>query len=143
MLSIKFKKSRNDAVVPSRANPNDVGYDLTALELVKKYGNNTYMYDTGICIQAPENYYTEIVPRSSISKTGYILSNSVGVIDPDFRGSLKICLTKVDPEAADLVCPFVKCQLLIRKANYATFEEVQTLTDTVRGDGEFGSSDKK
>ena len=115
---IKFKKTLIDAVVPSAATKGDVGYDLTAIELVKKMGKNTYMYDTGICVEPPVGFYTEIVPRSSIVKTGYVLSNSVGIIDPHYSGSLKVCFTKVDESMPDLEVPFTKCQLLLKSMVY-------------------------
>ena len=83
------------------------------------------MFDTGICIQPPDGFYTEIVPRSSISKTGYILANSIGIIDPTYRGSLKIVLTKVDPTAQDLKLPFTKFQIILRQAFQADFIEMK------------------
>ena len=144
IITIKFKKTLENAQIPVQATQDDVGYDLTAVEFVKRLGDNTYMYDTGICVQPPPGYYTEIVPRSSIVKTGYILSNSIGVIDPHYRGSLKICFTKVDKSLPDLEVPFTKCQLLVKKAEYAVFEEVDhDFESTARGDGGFGSTDTK
>ena len=140
---IKFKKTLKDAVVPSAATKGDVGYDLTAIELVKKMGNNTYMYDTGICVEPPVGFYTEIVPRSSIVKTGYVLSNSVGIIDPHYSGSLKVCFTKVDESMPDLEVPFTKCQLLLKRAEYGVFKEVAEFGGaTERGSGGFGSTDQ-
>ena len=139
--TIHFKKSLDNAVTPTSASPGDVGYDLTAIELVKKIGSNTYMYDTGLCIQPPVGFYTEIVARSSIVKSGFILSNSVGIIDPSYTGSLKVCFTKVDQSADDLVLPFKMCQLLLKRAEYARFNQVDNLDDTIRGHGGFGSTD--
>jgi dUTP pyrophosphatase len=140
--TIKFKKTLQNAEVPKQATENDVGYDLTAVEFVKKLSDNTYMYDTGICVKPPPGFYTEIVPRSSIVKTGYMLSNSVGVIDPHYTGSLKICFTKVDQSCPDLEVPFTKCQLIVKRAEYGVFEEVLDFETTMRGDGGFGSTDK-
>ena len=140
---IKFKKTLIDAVVPSAATKGDVGYDLTAIELVKKMGKNTYMYDTGICVEPPVGFYTEIVPRSSIVKTGYVLSNSVGIIDPHYSGSLKVCFTKVDESMPDMEVPFCKCQLLLKRTEYGVFREVEEFGEaTERGSGGFGSTDQ-
>ena len=58
------------------------------------------MYDSYISVQPPEGYYFEIVPRSSISKLGYILTNSIGIIDPSYRGTLKVVLTKINDLSA-------------------------------------------
>ena len=141
-MTLRFKKHNLNAVIPTKARKFDVGYDLTAIRLHKILGTKTYMYDTGISITPPNGYYTEIVPRSSIVKTGYVFSNSVGVIDPLYRGTLKICLTKIDESMPDLKLPFRKCQLIIRKfhANIKV-KEVKKLSDTSRGDGSFGSTD--
>ena len=83
--------------------------------LVKTYGKNTFMYDTGISVEPPCGYYTEIVPRSSIVKTGYIMTNSIGIIDPTYRGTLKICVTRIDDTLPELTIPFKKFQLIVRK----------------------------
>ena len=71
-MELKIKIHNPNAIIPSKAGPNEVGYDLTAISFVKKLGLNTFMYDTGISVEPPKGYYTEIVPRSSISKTGFV-----------------------------------------------------------------------
>jgi dUTP pyrophosphatase len=128
--------------LPSHAIEGDVGIDLTAISLFKKIGSNTFMFETDIAIQPPVGYYTEIVPRSSIIKTGYMLSNSIGVIDSGFRGSVKIVLTKVDPTMPDLVPPFTVCQLILRKAYTINTIRVESLPETERGSNGFGSTSK-
>ena len=137
---IQIVKTHKDAVTPAREHESDVGYDLTALEVYKKMGHNTWLYETGIKVKPPTGYYIEIVPRSSISKTGYMLANSVGTIDPHYRGTLKIALVKVDPEAGSLELPFCLCQIVMRKAHYGTVQIVDELDETDRGDGGFGST---
>ena len=49
-ITIKIKKTLDNAQIPVQATQDDVGYDLTAVEFVKRLGDNTYMYDTGICV---------------------------------------------------------------------------------------------
>ena len=95
-MTLFFKKHSPNAIIPQKAGPNEVGYDLTLIKLVKVYGTKTTMYDTDISIEPPPGYYTEIIPRSSLGKTGYIMSNSIGIIDPTYRGTLKICMTRID-----------------------------------------------
>lgn len=131
------------AVVPTKGTQYSIGYDLTAISVVKKLSDRTTLYDTGIKIQPPCGYYTEILPRSSLSKTGYVLSNSVGTIDPDYTGRLLIALTKVDDSCPDLELPFTRCQLVLRKAEYYNMCETARIEDTVRGQGGFGSTDRK
>ncbi len=126
--------------LPSHALDGDVGIDLTAISLVKQIGSNTFMYETGIAVCPPEGFYTEVVPRSSIIKTGYMLSNSIGIIDSGFTGNIKIVLTKIDPTMPDLQVPFTICQLILRKSYPMHPVRVETLPDTVRGSGGFGST---
>lgn len=142
MLSVKFVKSSPEAIIPTKAHPSDIGYDLTAISVYNRVDNNVTLYDTGIKVVPPEGYYTEILPRSSLSKTGHMLANSVGIIDPSYRGNLLIAVRKVDNGYPDLQVPFCRFQLILRKAEYFTMDEVETLNKTDRGDGGFGSSDK-
>jgi deoxyuridine 5'-triphosphate nucleotidohydrolase len=140
---VKFVKTRPDAVTPTRAHPSDVGYDLTAISVFKTLSPCTTLYETGIVVTPPEGYYVEIVPRSSISKTGYVLSNSVGIIDPSYTGSLKIAVTKVDAYFENLELPFCRAQLVLRKREGFLMSEVKEVEATERGDGGFGSTDGK
>jgi len=140
---VSFLRTDEKAVVPTKADEFAAGYDLTVIKLDKKLTSKTFMFDTGIQVAPPPGYYTEILPRSSIVKTGYMLANSVGVIDSNYRGNLKIVLTKVDPDCPDLQPPFKVCQLVLRKYENYTVMEVEKLDETERGDGGFGSSDRK
>jgi len=139
-MKIKFHLRDNDAILPSRANSTDVGLDLVAIKEDKTYDNGVIKYDTGVSVTPPDGYYTEIVARSSIVKTGWMLANNVGVIDPTYTGNLFIVLVRVVPDAPKLSLPFCKCQLVLKKCEYADPEEVDELTDTERGDGGFGST---
>ena len=139
--TVFFKKERGDAVIPSRAYPTDMGYDLTVVDVYKRVSERITIFETGISVAPPEGYYTEILPRSSASKTGHVLANSVGIIDPSYRGSLKIAVIKVDDSLPDLVPPFSKHQLILRKANHFNMVETTDLDKTERGDGGFGSTD--
>ena len=141
--TIKYVISDTRASVPSKAHPSDVGYDLTVIDVFKKISDRITLFETGVAVSLPPGYYIEIVPRSSMSKTGYMLANSVGTIDPDYTGTLKIALIKVDTDMNDIELAFTRCQMILRKAEYADLECVESLTNTERGDGGFGSSDKK
>ena len=135
--------TNENAVFPTKGTPDSIGYDLTAISVYKTVNPQTILFDTGLQVKPPEGYYTEILPRSSLTKSGYVLANSVGVIDPDYRGNLLIALTKVVEAAPNLTLPFKLCQLVLRKVEDFELKQVQVLDDTVRGDGGFGSTDKK
>lgn len=138
---IKYKKVDKNAIMPKAAGENEVGHDLYVIKLSKKIGGKTYMYDTGIAIEPPNGFFTYIYPRSSIIKSGYMMSNSCGIIDPTYRGTLRICLTKIDESLPDLKLPCRIGQLVVAK--FYKMECVEgVLSDTTRGVGGFGSTNK-
>lgn len=129
------------AILPVKTNLSDAGYDLTIIKEVKKWNQLVTLYDTGIKIQLDIGYYGEIVPRSSLSKSGYILANSVGIIDVGYTGNIYIALLKVDQSVPDIELPFRCCQLLIKKQIHAHMIEVyEDFDKTVRDIGGFGST---
>jgi deoxyuridine 5'-triphosphate nucleotidohydrolase len=129
------------AIMPSKTHSSDVGYDLSIINKIKDFNSRTALYDTGIKINLDMGYYAEIVPRSSISKTGYILSNNIGIIDNSYRGNLMIALTKIADDAIDIEFPFKCCQLIIRKQLHINMIEVKNIDmNTKRNEGGFGST---
>jgi len=135
-----FIKSNEKGVVPTKTNWSDVGYDLTIVEKIEDYNSKTSLYETFIKIQLDFGYYAEIVPRSSLAKSGYILANNIGIIDNGYRGTLKIALTKVVDDANELKLPFKCCQLIIKKQEYLFLSEVKSVNKTKRNEGGFGST---
>jgi len=140
-----FIKTDENAISPSKTNWSDVGYDLSIIKKIKDINSKTALYDTGIKIQLDFGYYSEIVPRSSIIKSGYILSNNIGIIDNSYRGNLMIALTKIADDAIEIEFPFKCCQLIFKKQVFINLEEVRdkSLDDTKRNEGGFGSTDNK
>lgn len=128
------------AVAPTKANYSDVGYDLSVVGVSKELTPKTKLYSTGIRLDIPVGYYVEIVPRSSISKSGYILSNSVGIIDCSYRGELLVALTKIDDSMPDITFPFRCCQLIMKRQVFPEMVEASLLEKSRRDDGGFGSS---
>lgn len=137
-----FKKEDEHAIIPYKTMFSDVGYDLTIIRIEKKYTPTTTLYDTGISVNIPFGYYAEIVPRSSLSKTGYMLANNVGIIDNSYRGRLYIPLIKVCAESPELTLPVTCCQLIFKKQEFVFMEETDAMDATTRGGGGFGSTNK-
>ena len=150
----------SNAAFPTKANPNDVGYDITIIKKEKDISDSIAMYDTGVRILPSDyddmfsnipnlngRYYVEILPRSSLSKSGYILANSVGVIDPEYQGTLKVVLIKVDDSLPDIQLPFKGFQLVVRRnfqnASFLSFQEPKMRQASSRGVGGFGSTDSR
>jgi len=141
--NVKFVLTNPQAVIPKKEILSDIGYDLTCISVNKVISKNITRYDTGIAVSPPPGYYMEVVPRSSLSQKGYMLANSIGVIDPSYTGNLLITLIKVDESLPDLKLPFIVCQLIMRPALYFNLKQVEELKTTKRGDGGFGSTDIK
>ena len=157
-MKIKVKKLHPDAVLPASAKDTDAGFDLVCIDDGEV--NDTYVqYRTGIAIEPPPGYHTEIFPRSSNSKTDCILANSIGLVDEGYRGEILIRYKLVprvkyssDAEyqgKASPICGFELqrykkgdriAQLVIRKTERANFEWAEELADSSRGAGGFGSS---
>ena len=135
----KCVKMRDDAVIPYKSNETDAGYDVTIIDVHKKMGKVT-LYNTGIKVKPEYGYYFDMVPRSSVIKSGYMLANSVGVIDQDYTGEILVALIKIDEEMKDIELPMRIAQLIPRKWYPMTFRHVDTLEETARGEGGFGST---
>ena len=140
---LKVYRTNKNAILPSKNRNSDAGYDLTIIKKVKNNSDKTVLYDTGIKLDIPNGYYVEIFPRSSISKSGYMLANSVGIIDQGYRGNLYIALTKIDDSVNDLELPFKCCQMILKKQVYSIIEESENdFSITDRNSGGFGSTNK-
>jgi deoxyuridine 5'-triphosphate nucleotidohydrolase len=145
---LKIYKVDEKAVIPSKNNYSDAGLDLTIISENKRFNSDTILYDTGIKIEIPNGYYVEIVPRSSISRSGYMLANSIGIIDQGYTGNLYVALRKINNECEDLVLPYKCCQIIMKKQIYPkiiiedlTKEHKDEILLTSRGEGGFGSTD--
>lgn len=147
MLKVKFKKANQAAITPFYAKDGDAGMDLTAVsKSVDEFGN--LVYDTGLMMEIPEGYVGLIFPRSSVSKQDLLLSNSVGVIDSGYRGSI---LVKFKPAAyyvggghPELALEYNVgdriAQIVIIPYPKVVFIESEELSETERGQGGFGST---
>ena len=139
-------KRHPNAIIPSKVRLSDVGLDLSIISVYKKLDEFTTLYDTGIALKIPQRYYVEIVPRSSISKSGYILTNSVGIIDRSYRGNIYISLTKINPSAKPIEeqFPFRCCQMIFKIQEFVELQEEvdeNEFTMTSRNHGGYGSTD--
>ena len=137
--TFKWMKMDEEAVPPTKNRFSDSGYDLTLIKKIKEYNGVCY-YDTGIAVEPPTGYYFEIVGRSSISKTGWMLANNVGIIDASYRGSIIVALVKVNNNVEEIQLPKRLVQLIPRRLHIFNALQVQKLTSTKRNEGGFGSS---
>lgn len=139
-MQIKFKKLRPEAVTPKRGTPGSAGFDLTATYIRKDCGEDfLYRYFTGIAVEIPTGYIGLIFPRSSIFRTGMLLTNGVGVIDSDYRGEIQAVFAGTKPtyKVGDRIC-----QLVVVPIPDVEYIEVEELSETERGTGGYGSTGK-
>ena len=142
MEKVKIKRLHKDAVIPSYSRQGDAGMDLVATS--KFYDDfDNVCYGTGLAIEIPEGHVGLLFPRSSISKTGLTLRNSVGIIDSGYRGEITFKFNNILMSSCE---PYnVKeriGQLIIMPYPTIEFEEVEELSTTERGAQGFGSSGK-
>lgn len=136
---IKWNKCKENAVPPTKFRASDIGYDVTIIDVVKDLGE-TKLYGTGIKAMPDYGWYLDLVPRSSIIKTGYIMANSVGIIDRSYNGEILVPLIKIDKNLPDIELPCRVAQLIPRPVINFDFVEVEDLETTDRGQKGFGSS---
>lgn len=139
-MKIRIKKLLPDAKMPERQHKTDAGFDLTAIS-IERIGLFKYRYGTGLAMEIPTGYEGEIRPRSSIFKTGMILSNSPGTIDAGYRGEIM---------AVFYALPFLSkpyktgeriAQILIKPVPMVEFTETTgELSKSSRGQNGYGST---
>ena len=136
-----FKWSRTipRAPKPTKNRFSDSGFDLHLVKKIKVQAGVHY-FDTGIQVQPENGYYFDLVGRSSISKTGWMIANNIGIIDSSYIGSVIVALVKIDCDALDLELPCKLVQLIPRRLILMEDVEVDSLEDTERGVKGFGSS---
>ena len=142
-MQVKVKKLHPDAVIPSYSKAGDAAMDLTAISVTKDEHGNA-VYGTGLAIEIPEGYVGLIFPRSSNSKTDLYLTNHVGVIDSGYRGEIMFKYRSIRGllDAKIYAKNERVGQLMILPYPQIELVESDTLSETERGDGGFGSTGK-
>ncbi|MBR5774536.1 MAG: dUTP diphosphatase [Clostridia bacterium] len=147
MSILKIKKVRENAIIPKRATEGSAGMDLYACidaPIEIKLGERV-MVPTGIAIALPDaNLVALIFARSGLAvKKGINLSNSVGVVDSDYRGEVQVGLINQSQETYTLEAGERIAQMVIMPVALPVIEEVAELDSTERGEGGFGSTGRK
>lgn len=147
---MNYVKLHPDAITPTQATPGAAAYDLYACEEAAIHGyQSRTLIDTGIALALPPNCVALVCSRSGLAtKHGVFVLNSPGVIDSDYRGSIKVILSRLPLDTAwpsiepsFLIHPGDRiAQLLILPIWHFNFHEVATLDPTVRATGGFGST---
>ena len=137
-MKVKIKKTHKDAVIPRYSKDGDAGMDLTAVSVT---GTEKYIeYSTGLAFEIPKGYVGMIYPRSSVTNTDMMLKNCVGIIDSGFRGVVTARFAKTRNGMDCYKVGDRVAQIIIMPYPEIEFEESDSLEETERGDGGYGSS---
>ena len=146
-MKIQIKKLRESARLPHRGSAFAAGYDLYAApadgKAIEIAPHTTAMVGTGLAVAIPEGYFGGVFARSGLaSKQGLRPANCVGVIDADYRGECTVAL-HTDTDQPRTILPGDRiAQLVILPFLAAEFDETESLPETARGAGGFGSTGK-
>ena len=146
MTEILVKRLSKDVILPKYKTDGSSGLDLAANidKQIEIHPGKSELIPTGIAVAVPKNFEIQIRPRSGLAaKSQITVLNTPGTIDADYRGELKVILINLSDKifvvekglriAQMVVCPVVRAKL----------KEVETLNDTKRGSGGFGSTGVK
>lgn len=145
MSTIRVKKLRENAILPTYGSAGAAGADLYACldEAVTILPGETAWIPTGIALEVPAGCAGLVYARSSLGvKRGLAPANKVGVIDSDYRGEIRVVLLNHGKEPQTILSGERVAQFIITPVLTPAYEEVLELSDTSRGAGGFGSTGK-
>jgi dUTP pyrophosphatase len=127
--------------LPRFAHSGDAGADLHAVEAVTIGAGEYALVATGLSMAIPEGHAGLVLPRSGLAvRTGITVLNSPGLVDSGYRGELKVALINHGKEAFEIAVGDRIAQLVIVPVSSPDYEVVDSLEDTERGSGGFGST---
>lgn len=134
------------AVIPERKHTDDYCYDCVAIS-EKEVAPNVWKYGLGIALQVERDVYhmdddisIDIRPRSSVWKTGMVLSNSTGTVDEGYIGEISAVFYHVMTDMPRYRVGDRVCQMKLGFSERIDFEVVESLAKTDRGTGGYGST---
>ena len=142
-MELKIKKVRDNAIIPTRGSEQAAGIDLYACldEVIQLPPGCSAMIPTGIACEFPEGYFGMMFPRSSVGvKRQMALANTAGIIDNDYTGEIIMAFTNNSYETQIINHGERLAQMILLP--YVTYNivETDTLSETDRGSGGFGST---
>ena len=145
MVKVLVKKLNSKVKLPSYKTEGSSGMDLIAFvdKPIEIKPNNSALIPTGLSIAIPEDCEVQIRPRSGLAaKSNITVLNTPGTIDSDYRGELKVILFNHGNKQFIVKNNERIAQMVLTPILKVDFEEVDSLPDTVRGSGGFGSTGK-
>jgi dUTP pyrophosphatase len=142
MKSIKIKLLHPNAQIPKKVIDTDACYDVVAISK-EDLGDGRIHYGLGFALELPENTQLDLRPRSSIHKTGLILSNCIGTGDEEYRGEYQAFFYHVIPTLPPYEVGDRILQIQLKTREDVIFKITKELSETKRGKEGFGSSGSK
>ena len=140
-FSLKVKRIHKEAIIPSYAHEGDAGLDLFSVDEILIKSGERALIKTGIQIELPYQTEAQIRPRSGLAlKNGITVLNTPGTIDEGYRGEIGIILINHGKEDFLVEKGMKIAQMVIKPVWKVEVSEVSELSDTLRGEGGFGSS---
>jgi dUTP pyrophosphatase len=139
MIKVKIKLLHPEAKIPARFNETDACYDVYATSIAY-IGHDRYEYGLGFALELPPNTQLDLRSRSSIYKTGMILSNSIGTGDEDYRGEYKAIFYHLIQSLPKYKVGDRILQIQLRSREDVKFIPSLELGETKRSDGGYGST---
>lgn len=143
MIDIKLNRlPHGDGLpLPSYASGGAAGLDVVAAETLTLAAGARHAVATGFAIAIPEGFEVQVRPRSGLAlRHGITCLNTPGTIDSDYRGEVKVILANLGQEPFEIMRGERIAQLVPAPVQRATFSEVDSLGETARGAGGFGST---
>lgn len=141
-MTLAFKRLTDAAREPTRAHDGDAGFDLYAAEAARLEPGARASVGTGIAVAIPDGHAGLVLPRSGLAaRHGIALVNAPGLIDAGYRGEVRVLLLNTDRGASFEIAPGDRiAQLMITPFASPDLVELESLDETARGAGGFGSS---
>ncbi len=139
-MLLKVKKLKEDAKIPVYSTDGAAGLDIFSAEEIEIPPREWRVVGTGISIELPEGFEAQVRPRSGLALKGITVLNTPGTIDPDYRGEVKVILFNVSNKSFKVEKGMRIAQLVISKFERVKVEITDSLSDTKRGEGGFGST---
>ena len=139
-MQLKIKKVRDDAKIPTRAHHNDAGIDLYACGEHVVAPHATAMIPIGVAFEIQEGCVGLIWDKSSIGSKS--LKTLGGVIDAGYRGEVSVMVHNLSDVPYTFAHGHKVAQLIIQKVEFPEIVEADELSDSLRGQGGFGSTGK-
>ncbi|EOR04627.1 Deoxyuridine 5'-triphosphate nucleotidohydrolase [Wallemia ichthyophaga EXF-994] len=139
VTSLLVKKLCPQAQLPARGSAYAAGYDLFSVEKKVIGAGDKALIDLGISISVPAGTYGRVAPRSGLAAKHHIHTGA-GVIDADYRGRVFVLLFNLSQKDFEINQGDRVAQLILEKIETFPVEEVEELSETVRGAGGFGST---